>query len=220
MCHYKAAPNSNRDESEFSVSSKYVLVRLAAVMLFAGSTVIPAFAKTVLPDACGDVKTKFEISEKKDQPPPAGPEDGKALLVFVGTVPTSHFASLPPIRYGLDGQWAGATKEKSYFAVSVSPGLHHLCAATHGNMGPRIRAAVPLDVTVESGKTYYFEAQDTVVQGSAPPMISGGGAPGQPSPMVVGGGTHSSGSFSFLPLSDAEGKYRVKAWNLSVSTPK
>jgi hypothetical protein len=214
MCHYKAAPNSNRDESEFSLSSKYVLVRLATVMLFAGSTVVPAFAKTVLPDACGDVKTKFEISEKKDQPPPAGPEDGKALLVFVGTVPTSHFASLPPIRYGLDGQWAGATKEKSYFAVSVAPGLHHVCAAIRGGMSLHLNNAVPLDVTVEAGKTYYFEAETVVTLGSAP-MMAGGGAPGP-----AGARSHSSASFSFVPLTEAEGKYRVKAWNLSVSTPK
>jgi hypothetical protein len=201
------------------MSSKYLVARLAAVMLFTCSAVVPALAKTVLPDACGDIKTKFEISEKKDQPPPAGPEDGKALLVFVGTVPTSHFASLPPIRYGLDGQWAGATKEKSYFTVSVSPGQHHLCAATHGNMGPHLKAAVPLDVTVEAGKTYYFEAQAVVTRGSAPMMV-GGGAPGQPPPMLVGTGTPGSASFSFVPLTEAEGKYRVKAWNLSVSTPK
>jgi len=51
-------------------------------------------------------------------------------------------------------------------------------------------------------------------------MVVGGGAPGQPPPTVVGGGGGGSVSFSFIPISDAEGKYRVKAWELSASTPK
>jgi hypothetical protein len=51
-------------------------------------TSAPAIAKTILPDACGDNKTGFDIKMKKDQPPPAAPEVGKALIVFVETAPS------------------------------------------------------------------------------------------------------------------------------------
>jgi hypothetical protein len=32
------------------------------------------------------------------------------------------------VRIGLDGTWAEASHGKSYFAFSVTPGEHHLCA--------------------------------------------------------------------------------------------
>lgn len=103
----------------------------------------PTLAVTILPDACGDDKTGFDIKIKKDQPPPAAPEAGKALIVFVETAPS-----------------------------------HALAAGGH--------------TTVMTN-----------------------GATGQS--MVMGGGGAVS-SFSFLALPDAEGRYRVKAWPLSLST--
>ncbi len=163
---------------------------------------------------------EFEIKTMKDQPPPAAPEAGKALIVFVGTAPGTTLSSLPPIRFGLDGTWAGATKHKSYFVVTVAPGEHHLCAAFQAGPFKSFKSAVPVDITAEAGKVYYYEAVVNVTQGASRPMVVVGGAPGQPPPTVVGGGGGGSISFSFIPLSDAEGKYRVKAWELSASTPK
>jgi hypothetical protein len=199
---------------------KCAAARLASTILIAFVGVAPALAKTVLPDACGDNKVEFEIKTMKDQPPPAGPEAGKALIVFVGTAPGSALSSLPPIRFGLDGAWAGATKNKSYFAASVAPGEHHLCASFHAGPFKSFKAAVPVDMTAEADKVYYYEALVVVTPGAARPMVVGGGAPGQPPPMVVSGGGGGSVSFGFIPISDAEGKYRVKAWELSSSTPK
>lgn len=199
---------------------KYAAARLATMIVLALASVAPALAKTILPDACGNEKIEFDIKTRKDQPPPAGPDAGKALIVFVGTAPGSALSSLPPIRFGLDGTWAGATKNKSYFVASVAPGEHHLCAAFHAGPFKGFKAAVPVDMTAEADKVYYYEALVLVTPGAARPMVVGGAAPGQPPPMVVGGGGGGSASFSFVPLSDAEGKYRVKAWELSASTPK
>jgi hypothetical protein len=199
---------------------KYAAVRLAPVIVLASACVAPAFAKTVLPDACGDDKVEFEIKTMKDQPPPAAPEAGKALIVFVGTAPGGAVSGLSPVRFGLDGAWAGATKNKSYFVASVAPGEHHLCAAAHAGAFKAYKWAVPVDITAEADKVYYFEALVDVTPGAAPPTVVGGRTPGQPPPRVVGGGGGRSYGFSFTPLSDAEGKYRVKAWELSVSSPK
>lgn len=221
MCEDRHIPKIYKPEVRDSLTRlKYATVCLVPLALLAFADVAPAFAKTVLPDACGDNKIEFEIKTLKDQPPPAGPEAGKALIVFVGTVPRMSLSAPPPIRFGLDGAWAGATKSKSYFVVSVAPGEHHLCAAFQAGAFKSFKSAVPVDITAEADKVYYYEAVVNVTQGASRPMVVGGGAPGQPPPTVVGGGGGGSVSFSFIPISDAEGKYRVKAWELSASTPK
>ena len=173
----------------------------------------PALAKTILPDACGSNKSEFATKIEKDQPPPAAPEAGKALIVFVETAPSSPLAPTYEVRFGLDGAWAGATKGKAYFAVPVTPGEHHLCSAIHGM---RVKQAAAIDLTAEAGKVYYYEATLSI-SGSAPPMVAGTGGTAQP--MMTGVGS-AAFQFSFLPLSDAEGRYRVKAWPLSISTAK
>jgi len=221
MCDHRHIPKIYKPEVRDSLMRlKYAAVYLVLLALLAFAGVAPAFAKTVLPDACGDNKIEFEIKTMKDQPPPTAPEAGKALIVFVGTVPGGAVAGLSPVRFGLDGAWAGATKNKSYFVASVAPAEHHLCAVAHAGAFKAFKWAVPLDMTAEADKVYYYEASVTVTMVASNPMIVGGGAPGQPPPTVVGGGGGRSYSFSFVPLSDAEGKYRVKAWELSTSTPK
>ncbi len=194
-----------RSEDSF-MPLQHSAVRLAFILSLATASVAPAFAKTILPDACGDDRIEFNVKALKNQPPPAGPEAGKALIVFVGSAPVN-------IRFGLDGGWVGATRGKNYFAVTVAPGEHHLCAALH--LGFHVDEAVPVDITVEADKVYFYEASVNVV-GLAQHPVAGGAATAQ-HPMVVGGG---SAHCSFVPLSDAEGKYRVKAWDLSVSTAK
>ena len=61
--------------------------RLVALFLCASLlSVAQARAKTVLPDACGEDKVKFEVTTQKNQPVPAGPDAGKAQIIFVETV--------------------------------------------------------------------------------------------------------------------------------------
>jgi len=186
----------------------------ALTLTLALVTAAPATAKTILPDACGDDKTVFDIKIKKDQPPPDAPEAGKALIVFVETAPSHTLAPTYEVRYGLDGAWAGATKGKAYFAVSVTPGEHHLCSAIHGVM---LKDAAAVDLDAEAGKTYYYEATVRETPAGGRTTVTTNAATGQS--MVMGGGGAVS-SFSFVALPDAEGRYRVKAWPLSLSTAK
>ena len=95
--------------------------------------------------------------------------------------------------------------------VSVTPGERHLCSSTQGIS---LKEAAALELIAEAGKTYYYEA--AIGGGSSGGAIIGGG-PGAPM-MMGGGGTRDH--LSFLPLSDDEGKYRVKAWPLSISRAK
>jgi hypothetical protein len=89
---------------------------------------VPAHAKTVLPDACGDDKAQFDVKTEEGQSAPAPPPAGKAQIIFVDddSVKTSGF-SFTTFRYGMDGAWVGANKGNSYFVLNVDPGVHHLC---------------------------------------------------------------------------------------------
>jgi hypothetical protein len=85
---------------------------------------------TALPDSCGDDKVKFDVKTEEGQPPPAGPTEGKAQIVFIENEnqmigPFMHAT----VRLGMDGAWVGANYGNSYFALTVAPGVHHLCAS-------------------------------------------------------------------------------------------
>jgi hypothetical protein len=186
--------------------------RAALTITLAVATCVPAMAKTILPDACGDNKVEFDIKIMKDQPAAAAPESGKALIVFVETAP--YIPILTPgseTRFGLDGAWVGAIKPKGYFTVSVPPGEHHLCVSVHGPNS--FKDAAVMKVVAEEGKTYYFEA---VVENSGTPGRTVSNASGETTTIR---GTMTS-ALSFVPLSDDEGRYRVKAWPLSISKAK
>jgi hypothetical protein len=79
---------------------------------------------------CSDRKAKFEVKPSTGKSP-AQPEQGKALVYFVGS---------------------------SWFYFSVDPGVHHLCAATHFGMSSNATAVVHF--TAEPGGTYYFEMKN------------------------------------------------------------
>jgi len=180
---------------------KMVAMNPRLVVLLLCASLLPAVqakAKTILPDACGDDSVKFDVSIKKDQPPPAPPEAGKAQIIFVDTVPyESALARFPTIRYGVDGAWVGANKGNSYFVLTVDPGVHNLCVSAEGVARGMAKDFIDMaTLTAEPGKVYYFETRFGVIGGN-------------------GGGVM---TFGLSPLEEKDGKYRVKAWKLAVWT--
>jgi hypothetical protein len=162
--------------------------------------------KQVLPDACGDEKVEFAIKTQKDAPPPAAPAPDKAEIVFVeiSNKPFScHMAwgtcGSGLTRYGVDGSWVGATKGNTYFTLIVDPGVHHLCAV----LGKSASADA---LTAEAGKTYYYSAEFDV-------DVTDYGDAGHPNTSI-------KKNAKFSMLSEDQGKYRVKASELSIATPK
>jgi hypothetical protein len=155
---------------------------------------------TVLPDACGDDKIKFDVSEKGHQPPPAPPAAGKAQIVFV----ENENRMIGPfmtatVRFGLDGAWAGANNNNSYFAVTVDPGVHHLCVSWQSAL-PMLKKSVDVaSFTAEPGKVYYFAASVKVIPASD---------------------NNTTYDFNLAQLDDDAGQYRLKAWKLATATPK
>jgi hypothetical protein len=160
---------------------------------------VQALAKpAILPDGCGDDKIQFDVKLEKDNPGLPALSAGKALIVFVETMPGEQRVQ-STTRFGTDGAWSGATKGDSYFAVEVAPGDHSVCASMQ-SAPSRMKKQFTQGATftAEAGKVYYFEAAVNVIGN-----------------MNVG-----IASFGFVQLSDADGKYRVKAWKFATSKSK
>lgn len=174
---------------------------IPVLSLLCVSLVFAAQARaTVLPDACGDDKIKFDVSAKNGQPAPAPPPAGKAQIVFIENenqmIGTMMYAT---VRFGLDGAWAGANYNNSYFAVTVDPGVHHLCASWQSSLRMIKKYVDMASFTAEPGKVYYFAANVKV---------------------IPTGDNNANFDFSITQLNDDEGQYRVKAWKLATSKPK
>lgn len=162
----------------------------AVFALLCVSFVLAAQARaTVLPDACGDDKIKFDVTTQKSQPAPAPPEAGKAQIVFIEDQNEIHspFNPWDTVRFSVDGAWVGANKGNSYFTLEVSPGLHHLCASWQGGM----KGFDLAPIAAESGKVYYFAAR------------------------VIESKWYDD--FGLVQLNDDQGEYRVKTWKRSTS---
>ena len=88
---------------------------------------------------------------------------GKAQIVFIENE-NSKFSlfSDVTVRFGMDGAWVGANYGNSYFALTVDPGVHHLCASWQSAL-ERLQKNVDLtSLTAEPGQVYYFAAQVTL----------------------------------------------------------
>lgn len=155
----------------------------------------PAEAST-WPQSCGDENINFDVKTQKHQPPPAAPAEGKAQIFFI-QVENQMVAPFQnaTVRFAMDGAWVGANNGNSYFALTVDPGLHHLCANWQ-SAWKRLNKNVDLtSFTAESGQVYYYAAQVTV-------------------------NSRDSVSFGLAQLNLDEGKYRVQNFKLSTSKAK
>jgi len=129
------------------------LAAAAALLIVAA-----AVAEAAGSPSCGEPRTKFDVVLQKGAELPSGPTAGKALLVFFETATGCYRCELPPIRYGANGEWLGATKVNSWFAVEVNPGILSLCADWQGGFGRQKQAPGMMIFTAHAGQSYYLEA--------------------------------------------------------------
>lgn len=137
---------------------------LAVIVLLSIAAPVFAQAQSTGPQptvGCGPQKIEFDVTTDDKQRPTAPPDAAKAHVYFLQD--DSEFAShpRPTVRFGVDGEWVGATHSNSYFFVSVDPGEHHLCVSWQGivGIGPQRREAA-LHFTTAAGTDYYFRAND------------------------------------------------------------
>lgn len=190
------------------MSRKLILTFAAAVLA------VPPFAVAkdhTLPDACGSDKVRYVVTDQeKPVLPLAPPAEGKAQIVFIqkmGKAGNGMFAGDYSVRFGVDGSWAGADGNNSYFTVDVAPGEHHLCAAVQDFSGARADMINVSSFTAEAGKVYYYQFGIKLEQRSAAP------APGTSGFTVTVGGK--SGDSTFGQIDEDEGKFRIKELKVS-----
>jgi hypothetical protein len=169
---------------------------LSAFLLSAFLACAGQAAANTLPDSCGDDKVKFDVSTQEGQPLPPAPPEGKAQIILIQTENQMvTLAGDATIRFGMDGSWVGANNGNSYFALTVEPGVHHLCASWQSVWGAFKKNVGLTLFTAEAGKTYYFAAQVTVT-------------------------SRDNVTFALSQLNEDEGKYRLKFSALSASNAK
>lgn len=119
------------------------------LLLFAMS--IPAGAQSaasLYQHACGPTSAAFTV-EHVDRQPPSAPESGKALVYVIQKSKGIRFTT----RVGLDGAWVNVVDGDSYVPLSVTPGEHHLCAATQDRKKPEVEL---VRFNAEPGKVYFY----------------------------------------------------------------
>jgi uncharacterized protein DUF2846 len=126
-------------------------------------------------DGCGSPKVDWDVTTDEKNHPTAAPEATKAHLYFIQDDSQYVPHPRPTTRFGVDGQWAGATHSDSYFFASVDPGEHRVCIRWQGAVGAGgERKETSLDFTAEAGSDYYFTAHDIFAgppNSNAPPFV-------------------------------------------------
>ncbi|MGA2808848.1 MAG: hypothetical protein ABSE87_11990 [Terracidiphilus sp.] len=127
-----------------------------AVLLASASLAIAVQAGgATLPAACGREEVKLNVTTQKRQPGGPAASADRSTLIFVQR--NSLCVGCSTTRVGLDGTWVGADKGNSFFAVTVAPGEHHVCASWGAPLARTENKIGLTELTAEAGQMYYFE---------------------------------------------------------------
>jgi hypothetical protein len=116
-----------------------------------------------------------------------------ALVYFIQDTGKWPTLAYPTTKIGIDGKWVGANKKNSYFAVSLGPGEHHLCAVIQSSFASSDPEFAHL--TAEAGKTYYFRTRIFFAEKTAE-------------------------YFSLVPADVDEAKYLIESFPLATAQPR
>lgn len=128
-------------------------MRIALVIMLLVASAFAQVQSAVATAACGPDDVDFEIKLDKSKHALTQPEPGKARVYFIQDIGrVSCIGTCAKSKIGVDGTWAGAIRNNSYFSISLEPGEHHMCA----NTGQEVAL---LHLNAEPGKTYYFRTR-------------------------------------------------------------
>jgi hypothetical protein len=143
-----------------------VFVLFAASFAAAQAPPPPSPSADPTPRSCGPTTENFVVSlDKVPSPAEADPRPtpGKALAYLVQD--DRYFDKnkkyRPIVKWGVDGDWVGATRHRAYLAIPLDPGEHRICAEWQVPPTISVRATSgTLKFTAVAGRTYYFRAID------------------------------------------------------------
>jgi hypothetical protein len=101
------------------------------------------------------------------------------------------------VKFGMDGEWKGATWGNSFVSLPVDPGLHHICANWQGRAKSLNEIVALHSLNAEAGKSYFYGIR-VAETGSA-------------------GGPY---GFTLAPLDPDEARMLLEAYPMSKLTPK
>ncbi|MFZ0797781.1 MAG: hypothetical protein WCA13_01930 [Terriglobales bacterium] len=149
------------------MKTAFALLLLAPLSLAQNSTTASASAP-----GCGPADVHFDVKTDKHQHSVIQPESGKSLVYFLQD--DSEFLShpRPTARWGIDGDWVGATSSNSFFYVSITPGEHHLCASWQSFVGFGVSEnTAAAHFTADPGGVYFYRARDFWTKDRGPAHI-------------------------------------------------
>jgi hypothetical protein len=132
-------------------------MRSALIVMFLALSAFAQDKSSRLALACGPKDVTFTVTTDISHAA-ADPEPGKARVAFIQDDGPWGGHQHYVMKIGLDGTWVGAYKQNSYFAVSVDPGEHHVCANVQSKAGIG-RLLALAHFTAEPGKIYYFRTR-------------------------------------------------------------
>ena len=160
-------------------------MRIAFIALLLATSAFAQAPSGGATSACGPKDASFDVKLDKTQHALLQSDPGKGLVYFIQEKGAAS-------EIGLDGAWVGANKSGSYFAVSVEPGEHHVCASVQSHRGHPVGF---VHFTAEAGRVYYFNAR--VVYGE-----------------------EAEASLFLGAVDSDQAEYLIASYPLSVSTPK
>jgi len=102
---------------------------LAFLFLFSLSLFSAAPMRAQDAPGCGPANVKFNVKADREKLALPAADSTKAVVFFLQDDVKFESKPRPTTRFGIDGNWVGATQANSYFLVFVDPGEHHLCAS-------------------------------------------------------------------------------------------
>ncbi len=120
--------------------------------------------------ACGDPLAKFTVQPGALRQPTISIGNNEARVYIVGDTvipfkPGQHVIGAATVQIGLNGQWIGATKGRSYVELPVKAGEDHFCGRVQSSRRSWPAGCFPLGNTallrvhVVAGQTYYVRAR-------------------------------------------------------------
>lgn len=138
-------------------------MKIAVLTLLLASSALAQQRVDPATTSCGPAGVQIHVHLDKDPPAPQPPEPGKARVYFIQQSGIKFNLGYPSIKVAVDGAWVGALRPNSYFAASVAPGEHHLCASLHS---VELGAATELaNFSAEPGRSYFYRSRLIVSRG-------------------------------------------------------
>jgi hypothetical protein len=147
--------------------TKLVTIASLAVSFFTASAFAQAQQEAAarMAAGCGPSDVQFTVKNDKSAHPFAPAKDNSALVYVFGNQDIDNVAlhiGGVITRWGVDGEWVGATDRRSYISFAVAAGEHRLCTSRQSSLKSVTDIAAALSFTAAAGKTYYFRTHTPV----------------------------------------------------------